>query len=252
VKKDFLLLKKKPYICVPLTGDTKKTIDEQLHTTLSHQPDIIEWRVDFFDSIKYVHEVLEVIKKIKLTTKIPLLFTIRAEHEGGERIVLNQHEKLKLIMEVCHHSSVDLIDFEISNGINEVEEIRKATESNNKKLILSYHNFEFTPTNEKLIQLAVKAEELGADVAKIAVMPESKEDVLRLLQVTKEMDELLSIPVVTMSMGDIGGLSRVIGWVYGSAMTFGIGAESSAPGQIQVDKLQGAIERTQELVGTWK
>src|SRR5690625_7060727 len=122
-------------------------------------------------------------------------------------------------MEVCHHSSVDLIDFEISNGINEVEEIRKTTESNNKKLILSYHNFEFTPTNEKLIQLAVKAEELGADVAKIAVMPKSKEDVLRLLQVTKEIDELLSILVVTMSMGYFGCFISEIGWVCGYAMS---------------------------------
>jgi len=252
MEKDFLLLKKIPYICVPLTGGTKTKIVEQLHTILTSKPDIIEWRVDFFDQIKNVNNVHEVIKKIKLTTNIPLLFTIRAAHEGGENIPLNLKEKIDLITEICQHSKVDIIDFEMSNGANEVEQICNLAKNNGKKLILSYHNFEYTPTNEELLQLGIKAEKAGADVVKVAVMPETKADVLRLLQVTNEMDESLSIPVVTMSMGNIGGLSRVIGWAYGSAVTFGVGAKSSAPGQLPVDKLREAIEQTQQLVGTWK
>src|SRR5690625_4479060 len=252
MKRDFLELNKIPYICIPLTGESKKVIKEQLHTILPYQPDIIEWRVDFFKHIKNINEVHEVIQTIKLITDIPLLFTIRAEHEGGEKIPLHQHEKLDLFKEVCQKSKVDIIDFEISNGVNEVEKVCNSAKSNHKKLILSYHNFTYTPPNKELIQLAIEAERAGADVAKLAVMPEHKADVLRLLHVTNEMDELLSIPVTTMSMGDIGGLSRVIGWVYGSAMTFGVGAKSSAPGQLPVNKLRKAIEQTQQLVDTWK
>lgn len=248
---DFLLRKKMPYICIPLTGASQSIIDDELQTTLSYQPDVIEWRVDFFDRIEDVHEVQKVIKQIKLSTPIPLLFTIRAEHEGGECIPLNKEEKIDLLLNICQDSAIDIVDFEMSNGIHAVERVRQSAQSNNKKLILSYHNFTHTPSNDDIIQLAIKAEAAGADVAKIAVMPKIKNDVLRLLQVTKKIDEMLSIPVVTMSMGEIGGLSRVIGWAYGSAMTFGVGVTSSAPGQLPAHQLRAAIEKTQQLVKGW-
>ena len=74
----------------------------------------------------------------------------------------------------------------------------------------------------------------------------------RLLEVTKEADEALDIPIVTMAMGDIGGLSRIVGWAYGSVITFGQGVKSSAPGQIPIDKLKQMIKMTQEVVGNWK
>jgi len=92
----------------------------------------------------------------------------------------------------------------------------------------------------------------GGHIAKFAVMPESKDDVLRLLEVTRTIDKMLDIPVVTMSMGDIGALSRIIGWAYGSIITFGVGVELSAPGQIPVETLREVIKGSQHLVPSWK
>ena len=74
----------------------------------------------------------------------------------------------------------------------------------------------------------------------------------RLLEITRKIDQIIDKPLITMSMGDIGALSRIIGWAYGSILTFGVGVKSSAPGQIEVGKLREAIEKTQKLLPSWK
>ena len=89
-----------------------------------------------------------------------------------------------------------------------------------------------------------KMQNLGADIAKIAVMPKKKEDVKKLLDATWEMqifhDET---PVVTMSMGDMGVISRVCGEFYGSSVTFGCIGQASAPGQLEVGILRQMLHR---------
>lgn len=247
-----LINKQPPYICTPITGKTKDIIFEQFETILKQEPDIIEWRADFLNDLANTTLVLDIIEEIKTKTKIPLLFTIRAEHEGGEKISITEKEKVQLIIDVCNKSTVDLVDYETSNNLKDVQEIREASGKNGKKLILSYHNFMLTPEDEELIHRAEQAQALGADIAKFAVMPNDKKDVFRLLEMTRKIDDELDIPVVTMSMGDIGGFSRIVGWAYGSIITFGVGVELSAPGQIPVKQLRETIQLTQELVPSWK
>src|SRR5699024_6850728 len=116
----------------------------------------------------------------------------------------------------------------------------------------SYHNFSETPTMGTMMKKMKLAEEFGADIAKLAVMPHTKEDVFELLEATREFDKMLEIPMVTMSMGELGALSRVMGWTYGSSITFGVGVYSSAPGQIPVKQLKLAIQHTQEILPSWK
>lgn len=79
-----------------------------------------------------------------------------------------------------------------------------------------------------------EAFEAGADIAKLAVMPHSFEDVLRLLEVTLHS----KYAVCTIAMGDFGRHSRVIAPVYGSVMTYGYVDTSTAPGQLRVDELK--------------
>ena len=70
-------------------------------------------------------------------------------------------------------------------------------------------------------------ETAGADALKIAVTPADAADVARLLRVTAE-----TAPVITLSMGDLGLVSRLTGAVFGSALTFATpGDRPSAPGQ---------------------
>jgi 3-dehydroquinate dehydratase-1 len=113
---------------------------------------------------------------------------------------------------------------------------------------LSYHNFEYTPEKAELLDRLRIAESYGADVAKLAVMPKNEKDVLALLEVTKDAQDELKIPIITMSMGGIGAISRMLGWIYGSVVTFAVGEKSSAPGQIPIENLRKIIELVKESV----
>lgn len=241
-----------PLICTPITGGSEGEIINQLNMLKEHDPDVIEWRADFFTELNDKERVLAVLSTIKKQTDIPVLFTIRAMHEGGEEIPLYDREKTGLICDVCKYSSVDFIDYETSNGIQHLTEIKKAAEKYEKQLILSYHNFQYTPSIEVLKEKAQLAVEYGADIVKIAVMPENKEDVYHLLEATRKIDEQLTVPIITMSMGEKGALSRVIGWAYGSVLTFGVGVEASAPGQVPVKALRNTIQSMKELLPEWK
>lgn len=239
---------KRPKLCVPLTGRTREEIDEQLLVIVPKQPDVIELRADFLNNIDNVEYVLSIVESISEKSNIPLLFTIRSEREGGESIPLTEEEKVTLLAEVCSQSDVTYVDYELENNEQYVRQVKEAVDENGKQLILSYHNFNETPTNNELIKRFVHMEMYGAHMAKVAVMPNSKNDVLRLLHLTKEVSELLSIPVMTMSMGDLGKYSRLMGWIYGSALTFGVGVESSAPGQIPIDELKNVIDEVESLI----
>lgn len=238
---------KTPLICVPITATTKEQLIEQLKMITEKQPDVIEWRADFFKTLDRTDEVLEVIHYIKEHTAIPLLFTIRSEREGGEKISLSEAEKVELLEAISAETNIDFIDYEVMNERAFVEQVREVTAKNNKELILSYHHFTETPANNVLINIASRMEFFNADVAKLAVMPKSKADVHRLLSVTSELNALLNIPIITMSMGELGVISRVIGWEYGSKLTFAVGVESSAPGQVPIGELRHAIEAVQQI-----
>ena len=83
-----------------------------------------------------------------------------------------------------------------------------------------------------------KMQEMGGDVVKLAVMPETGEDVLCLMAASLDMRERYADrPFVTMSMGPMGAVTRISGGLTGSAITFGTAGEASAPGQLPARKL---------------
>lgn len=107
----------------------------------------------------------------------------------------------------------------------------------------SYHDFDKTPSDEEMERRLMFMKEAGARIPKLAVMPKDRRDVLRLLSVTERVQEQLGdTPLITMSMGSLGCLSRVSGALTGSAVTFGCLGEGSAPGQLPVEKLRTALQ----------
>ncbi|GIN19967.1 MAG TPA: type I 3-dehydroquinate dehydratase [Bacillus bacterium] len=238
--------KKLPYICTPLTGKNKEEIMNQLNLALPEKPDLIEWRADFLQQLDDLRYVLSVLEAIVEKSDLPLLFTIRSIHEGGQQISLTEEQKVRLISEVCKNDAISMIDYEVSSNSGYIKELRKISQKYGKKLILSYHNFNCTPSEEDIMKKLLLAEFYGADIAKAAVMPNTKDDVLKLLNVTNNADKTLDIPLITMSMGSLGAITRIVGFWYGSFITFGSGVEASAPGQVPIRKLKQMIAMMKE------
>ncbi|MGE6631962.1 type I 3-dehydroquinate dehydratase [Bacillus sp. NPDC077027] len=232
----------KPLVCTPLIGrDTQELINE-IEILVEKQPDVIEWRADFYARLSETEKVLETAQLLKeKAVGIPLLFTIRSEREGGEVISLSEDEKVKLLITLCEKKSVEAIDYELMNDLKHMKQVSTAAKANGLSLIVSYHHFQETPDNEKMVRILTNAESVGADIAKIAVMPQSLEDALRLLSATLQAKKQIDVPIISMAMGEYGAFTRMVGGLFGSVMTFAIGKESSAPGQVELTDLHAVL-----------
>ena len=107
--------------------------------------------------------------------------------------------------------------------------------------MLCNHDFERTPPKDVIAGRLKKMEALGADICKIAVMPQSPQDVLTLLDAAYSVFQTASVPLVSVSMGRFGAVSRIAGGMFGSAMTFAAAEKASAPGQINVGELRNIL-----------
>lgn len=239
-----------PLICTPLVAGNREDLRLELQHVLEKDPDLVEWRVDFFEEIANTREVLGFAQEIKRTAgDIPIIFTFRSVREGGQPVPIDEQEALKLIEEVCQKTEIEYVDFELSNTEEAFKELRQVSSEHQTKIIASYHNFEFTPEAEVLLSKIREAQRLNADVAKIAVMPQNLQDVLKLLNVTlnAKESETLDIPLISLAMGQYGAITRMIGGVFGSAVTFAVGESSSAPGQIPIEDVRSVLNIMQRL-----
>ena len=63
-----------------------------------------------------------------------------------------------------------------------------------------------------------------------------------LLGAAAKIHEETDRPLIAISMGPLGAISRICGGYFGSAMTFAAAAQSSAPGQIPVQQLSTLLK----------
>lgn len=230
-------------ICTPLVARTTEGVQAELLSILPKHPDLIEWRVDFFDEIHDPVRVVDVARAIRQAAgSIPIIFTRRAAHEGGEPISIDEAAFITLVEKICASGAVDIIDYELSQSAANRARLRAVSRAHEVLMIMSYHNFTSTPGATALVEKLMDAERQGADIAKLAVMPQSAGDVLVLLEATLAASGRIQIPLITMAMGAMGAMTRLCGWIYGSAVTFAVGESSSAPGQIAIDDLRAALK----------
>lgn len=231
-----------PKICVPLVGESKAELKEEAVFLKNIDLDVVEWRVDFFDQVENIEQVKKALVVIRtFLPKTPLIFTFRSHKEGGNKEISTSFyfELNKTIVET---GMIDIIDVELFNDENEVKGLIEVAHAKNVYVIISNHDFHKTPGKEEIISRLRKAQELGGDLPKIAVMPTNTADVLTLLDATNTMNEQYADrPFITMSMAGKGVISRLSGELFGSALTFGAAKKASAPGQVAVNELRNVL-----------
>lgn len=231
-----------PKVCVPIVGKTFSEIIEQAERISPMGADLVEWRADccdFYGDREQVEAVLVSIREILEDT--PILFTFRSKEEGGEHSI-SEEEYLALNRFAIQEGMADIIDVEISKKGEVVDEMIRTAHRAGIPVMLSCHDFERTPDAKAMIRTLKQMEAMGGDIAKLAVMPKGERDVLNLLLATLDAREEMDIPIVTMSMGGMGTISRLSGECFGSALTFGCVGKASAPGQVELKPLKDTLE----------
>ena len=167
--------------------------------------------------------------------------TFRTSKEGGEKAI-SDADYIDLNVKAANTGYVDFVDVEIFAGDDVVSAIIEKAHAADVKVIASNHDFHKTPAKADIIYRLRKMQDMGADIPKIAVMPQNKKDVLTLLAATEEMaSDYADRPIITMSMAGTGVISRLCGEVFGSSMTFGAVGKASAPGQMGAEDLNTVL-----------
>ena len=235
-------------ICVPIVGPTIKDIFSQVQEAAQAKVDLIELRPDMWmkgSSIseeEYIPTIVNLVEEVHSKyEKMPMLFAWRSLAEGGETSLSNENYG-NLLQAIVDQNVVDAVDVELFAYTDTIGQIIKEAHHQGLQTVISYHNFLSTPKVKRLHIYAERMISAGAAVIKFALMPTTNEDVLSVLQFTKELSERYpQLPRITMSMGKLGQMTRTCGHVFGNCLTFGTLGQASAPGQVEVAVLKQLV-----------
>ncbi|APG70719.1 3-dehydroquinate dehydratase [Lactobacillus delbrueckii subsp. delbrueckii] len=230
-----------PKIAVPNVGMTEEEILASAKEIAAAKPDIMEWRIDYYEAgIKDNEKLIATAKALRdVVGELPILVTFRTKNEGGV-LELGEDEYLDLVATVVTNRLGDAVDIELFHDEERVKDLVKQAHNYNVVVIMSNHDFEKVPAKDVIEFRLKKMADLGADVPKLACMPHSADDVLTLLSATNDARKALSTPIITMAMADLGKVSRIAGQVFGSCLSFGAVGKTSAPGQLSIKDLRNA------------
>lgn len=228
-------------ICVPLVETKEEMLLSEAKRMQEYCFDVVEWRMDYYEEVTDYKKVVAILEKLKnIFYDRILLVTFRTKKEGGERAFTFVQYK-ELYEAILKSNLTDMIDIEMGMEEDIKKKLIHFAHEKQVKVILSNHEFLYTPDIHTLFERGLCMIKDGADIVKFAVMPKNQKDVLNLLDFTMQFHEQYpNTSLITMSMGKLGAVSRICGEAFGSCMTFGTLGKTSAPGQIECEQLKQA------------
>ena len=213
----------KTLICAPIRNETSSGILEFIDKAINNGADLVELRIDAMKDPD-PQEVASLIEEIAH----PLIATNRMKEEGGF-YEGTETERTEILLEAAKYA--DYVDIELRTEDKYRSKIIKAS----KSIIISYHNFQKTPSVPEILKIVNSEHELG-DLAKFAVMPRNIKDTLKVLEVLSHVDNTIGI-----AMGELGRYTRVVAPLFGSPITYASLNNESAPGQMDIETTKNII-----------
>ena len=195
--------------------------------------DLVELRADLFDDARPT-TIVAALERLRAAGR-PVILTVRAAAEGGRALP----DALRREIYTAGLAYADAIDVEIASA-SLVTELLPRARAARRMVILSAHAFDAMPSDEVLQAAIARAGELGADVTKIAAVATDVPELRRLLALTLVARER---HVVTLAMGPMGPLSRLVLPAAGSLLTYGHVGRPTAPGQLGIAELAAELHR---------
>ncbi|MQZ30947.1 type I 3-dehydroquinate dehydratase [Acinetobacter haemolyticus] len=231
---------------VPITAKTKEQAIAQAKVIAANQDaDLAEFRIDLLDFATDTKQVIALGHELKkVLGNKPVIATIRTHNEGGQ-LTISDVDYGKTYQAYLKQPFMDMLDIEMFRDQQVVKNIVQLAHDKKVLIVMSNHDFKKTPSEDEIVKRLLKQDELGADILKIAVMPLNKQDVFTLMNATLKVSQLSNKPLLTMSMGKLGTVSRIATANMGGSFSFGMIGEASAPGQIDVTQLKQLLKTVQ-------
>ncbi|MFR7479017.1 MAG: type I 3-dehydroquinate dehydratase [Acutalibacteraceae bacterium] len=230
-------------ICVPLTAPDTPSLRQQAKAAIHAGCDLVEWRVDAMKDGLAIDVMRPALRALREEVgEKPILFTFRTKEEGGLAPAAWEAYEALYRAAVEEPDGADLFDVELNRGEERVTKLARDIQEKSGWVVMSYHDFHKTPEQTEIQAIFRRMAEKGADIGKVAVMPQTKRDVLTLMQASAWASEMYKDRLfIAISMGPLGMLSRLSGYLTGSCLTFGTAGRSSAPGQPPAGALRAAL-----------
>ena len=242
-----------PLIIVPVMSQDPATLLPDMQRVIAAGAPAVEWRADavaqaldaaaWLDALLSAGDALDALWA-STPDAPPLIATVRTAAEGGHR-ELTRDEYAHAIMTLAHPRCVSGVDVEALRAGRDapalVAAARAGRADTERTVLASHHDFERTPALAQCLEIFEALADSGADVLKLAVTPQREEDVLTLLRATLQRSRIGEQPLITISMGELGALSRLGGHVMGSTATFATVGQASAPGQLSLEQVRTAL-----------
>jgi len=218
-------------LAVPITAADTASARRQILSARTARADILEFRLDLMANADWSALLAE--------TSLPVIATARPADQGGH-FVGSETERLHLLEKVAQAKPA-FIDFEWPHFVNspKAREIISSITcdsvgANKPGLIMSFHDFEKVPAN--LNDIVAQMSDTPAAVLKVVCLAQSIQDNFALFDFAHQA----SGPSIILAMGPAGGISRVLAAKLGTFLSFSCLsiAESSAPGQIPLDRMR--------------
>lgn len=162
----------------------------------------------------------------QIPTEMKTIVTCRpGVYTEEERIVL-----LKTSMDL----GASFIDIEIDSPKDTLSQLFDHSQNLTADVIVSYHNFEFTPDRVEMVKIMSSCYDVGGAIAKIATKVNSMDDIRNLLSLYD-----LAGKKVVIGMGNMGRILRIMAPYVGAEFTFAASDQGgeTAPGQLSVGQL---------------
>ena len=217
-------------ICVPIFEKNYESVLQSAKNSIDAGADLLEFRIDVMNNPN-PDEVSSIIKDINF----PLIATNRKMEEGGF-FKGSESERIDILLEAAKYANI--VDIELETEDEYLEKIINGS----KSTIISYHDFNITPSIDFLLEIVRREKQLG-DIAKFSVMPQNISDTLVVLNVLSQVQDTIGI-----AMGDIGMYTRIIAPLFGSPITFASLNNKSAPGQLDIVTTKKFLDK----LGNWR
>jgi len=218
-------------LCIPII---EATIEKALIAIqeVNRWADLIELRADYLKRVN--------LAPLVENRRKPFIVTNRRKEEGG-KYKGDERKRLSVLQEAIDLGS-DYIDVELATERSWLRGLIR--NKGRTQVILSFHNFQRTPSLKELQRLCGQMIQLGADVVKIVPFARTWEDNLTILSLIPYAKERRQ-KIVTFCMGEKGKISRIFSpflgaaWVYASLNR----SRASASGQLTVGEMREIWER---------
>ena len=190
--------------------------------------DVVEVRVDALAEAPSAEQIAEL--------PVATIVTVRCAEEGGVQAMSDDDRREKYWALLPGAAAIDL---ELRSAVS-MSDLRTAALRHAKTLILSFHDFQTTPSLAELETACAKMRDLGATIPKIATKTESIGEVSRLLTLLEHS----STPLAVMAMGALGRASRLLFAKAGSVLNYGWLDKPQVSGQWSAKEFLEFLART--------